>query len=133
MSETLWMWRRAWALVDRAERVQRQLFEPRPTSRRRSPVWEPPIDVYETDEGYHVMAALPGVQPEGLELAVEGRVVTIAGQGSRPMYGEAVVHRLEIPHGCFERRVALPPGSYELDSQRWVHGCLVLLVRRVHA
>lgn len=133
VSETLWMWRRAWALVDRAERLQRQLFEPRTKARRSTPVWEPPIDVYETSEGYHVVVALPGVDPGGLELAVEGHVLAVAGHGSRPALGEAVVHRLEIPHGCFERRVALPPGAYEIGSQRWVDGCLVLLVRRVRA
>ena len=130
MSETLWMWRRAWALVERAERLQRQVFEPRATTRSR-PVWEPPIDVYETDEGFRVVVALPGVDPGRLEVAIEGPVLSIAGHGARPAFGQAVVRRLEIPHGCFERRVALPPGTFEVHEHEWRNGCVVLHVQRV--
>jgi len=42
-----------------------------------------------------------------------------------------VVHRLEIPHGRFERRVALPPGSYEVERKELVNGCLLLGLKKL--
>jgi hypothetical protein len=42
----------------------------------------------------------------------------------------AAIHRLEIPHGRFERRIELPPGRYELERQGLVNGCLVVSLRR---
>jgi len=131
MSDTVWMWRRAWALVERAERLQRQIFEPGAAARpAHVPVWEPPIDVYETAAGFHVVVALPAVDPERLELAIDGRVLTIAGHCRRPSYEGAVVRRMEIPHGCFERRIALPAEGFAIGSHELVDGCLILLVRR---
>jgi HSP20 family protein len=36
------------------------------------------------------------------------------------------LHRLEIPYGRFERRIALPGGRYELLERSYTNGCLVL-------
>jgi HSP20 family protein len=38
----------------------------------------------------------------------------------------SAVHRLEIPYGGFERRIALPAGRYRLIEQACANGCLVL-------
>jgi len=131
MSETVWMWRRAWALLDRAERLQRQLFEPdAPGPRRaRTPVWEPPTDVYETAEGLYVVVALPGVDPMRVEVTIEGRLLRITGHCGRPSFEGAVVHRVEIPRGCFERQVVLPAEGYAMRMSAMEHGCLTLIVR----
>jgi hypothetical protein len=40
------------------------------------------------------------------------------------------IHRLEIPHGRFERRITLAPGSYEVGRRDLVNGCLTLSLRR---
>ena len=43
----------------------------------------------------------------------------------------AAIQRLEIPHGHFERRLALPAGTWQLAGQELANGCLqLLLVRR---
>ena len=43
----------------------------------------------------------------------------------------AAIQRREIPHGRFERRLALPAGHWQLAGQELAHGCLqLLLVRR---
>jgi hypothetical protein len=36
------------------------------------------------------------------------------------------VRQLEIPYGAFERRIALPPGRFEVGKPELVQGCLVL-------
>jgi hypothetical protein len=42
----------------------------------------------------------------------------------------AIIHRLEIPHGRFERRIELPPGQYEFGRQELAHGCLMIGLRK---
>jgi HSP20 family molecular chaperone IbpA len=130
-TETVWMWRRAWSLLERAERLQRQIYEPRPAGAERQPVWEPPIDVYETSEGYQVLVALPGVDPTQIEVELEGTVLTVAGRCGRLCEELSAVRRMEIPRGSFERRLELPGESLRIVSQRLANGCLVLFVSRI--
>ena len=36
------------------------------------------------------------------------------------------IHRLEIPHGRFERRIRLPGAQWELGRSTLANGCLLL-------
>ena len=54
-------------------------------------------------------------------------------RGERPMPSvcqRAAIHRLEIPYGRFERRIALPPGSYRLHEQLLEDGFLIVVLRQ---
>jgi HSP20 family molecular chaperone IbpA len=121
-----WMWERARSLLDQAERVQKNFFAPgRPGTRR--PSWEPPADVFETPTEVWVLVTLPGVAPDSVRVEIFQSDITVCGERAQPpAFRSAVVHRLEIPHGRFERRVSLPPGRYELTHQELVNGCLFL-------
>jgi HSP20 family molecular chaperone IbpA len=44
----------------------------------------PLIDVYETDEAFVVVADMPGVRPDGLEVVAERETLTIRGRVIRP-------------------------------------------------
>ena len=55
----------------------------------------------------------------------------IAERGLPPELRDAVIHRLEIPLGRFERRVPLPPGRYEAARRYAVHGCLLVTLRKL--
>lgn len=124
------MWAEACALLDRAERLQRQFFHP-PASLAAQASWEPPVDLFEADGALLIVAALPGVRAEALQLAVEGDVLSIAGtRGLPPESAGLAIRRLEIPTGRLERRIPLPPGPFELVEQRFADGCLTLLLRR---
>ncbi|HEX6883108.1 MAG TPA: Hsp20/alpha crystallin family protein [Planctomycetota bacterium] len=124
-SET-WMWERARSMLDQADKLQRTFFAPaRPGTR--APSWAPPADVFETGTEVWVVVTLPGVAPETVQVEVFQNDVTICGlRAQPPAFRAATVHRLEIPHGRFERRVTLPPGHYELAHQELVLGCLFL-------
>ena len=125
-----WTWQRAWELLDRAERLNRTFFLRRVSASR--PVWEPPVDVFESQAQFLVVVALPGVQAERVELAVSGNQLVVAGERSRPQVCEHLtVRRMEIPHGRFERRIELPPGRYQLASRELVDGCLVVALDRL--
>src|SRR5947199_3790894 len=65
-----WMWSEACAMLARAEGLHRELF--RPVGRSAPvPAWEPPVDVLETDHEVLVLVALPGVNPDRVEAAID--------------------------------------------------------------
>ena len=125
-----WMWGEALAMLARADRLHRQFFQPAPGHARQAG-WEPPVDVLETATEVLIIAALPGVREEDVHLAIEGAALLIGGERVSPAeLGSAVIHRLELPQGRFERRVPLPPGLYDQIRRRTVNGCLVVSLRK---
>lgn len=127
-----WMWSDALQMLERAERLQRQLFQPA-SARSRTPAWEPPIDVLETEKEILVLAALPGVDPNQIQLVINNGVLVIAGERCLPdELRTAVIHRLELPQGRFERRIALPQGRYELARPSVINGCLAIVLHKLN-
>ena len=79
------------------------------------------------------MVALPGVPPDRLEIRLDSAALAIAGVRPLPEFPRsAVLHRLEIPYGRFERRIELPAGRFELETHELMHGCLVLALRKLY-
>ena len=127
-----WMWSDAVEVLLRAERLQRQTFQPGRSRTRATACWEPPVDMLETDEALLVFAALPGVDPERINVAIDGGNLLIAGERVLPAeLRTASIHRLELPQGCFERQLALPPGRYEVQRPAVVNGCLAIVLRKL--
>jgi HSP20 family molecular chaperone IbpA len=124
------MWSEACELLDRAERMHRQFFRPG-FSAAQSASWEPPVDIFETSRGLWIIAALPGVAPERLDVSINSHELTITGTRPLPAVARgAVIHRLEIPYGRFERRIRLSAGGFELVRSELVYGCLVVNLTR---
>ncbi|MFN4088836.1 MAG: Hsp20/alpha crystallin family protein [Alphaproteobacteria bacterium] len=122
----VWMWDEACEMLDRAERLNRQFFVPVSAHARR-PGWEPPLDILETEDALWIVAALPGVSLDNLEVVVDSGVLIVRGERRLPdALRHAAIHRLEIPHGRFERRIVLPAGRYEAARPDLTDGCLVL-------
>lgn len=44
----------------------------------------PPVDIFENDQSFVVLADLPGVGPDGLEVITERDTLTIRGRTDRP-------------------------------------------------
>jgi HSP20 family molecular chaperone IbpA len=124
------MWAEALELLQDAERLQRQFF--RVGVLQGAPCWEPPVDLYEHGNELTLLVALPGVSAQQLEVVLAPTMIIVRGERSLPANSRrAAIHRLEIPYGRFERRIALPPGEFELSDRRLEHGCLVLELRRL--
>lgn len=122
-----WMWGEALALLDRAERLQRQFFHV-------ADAWEPPVDIIDAGEELRVQVALPGVQGGDLTVVLEPGAVTVSALRAFPSGdGNARIHRLEIPYGRFARRIGLPAPALELESQSFQDGVLTLVFRRMEA
>jgi HSP20 family molecular chaperone IbpA len=119
------MWAEACEMLERAERLQRHLFQLHWLSRRR-PNWEPPVDVFETEHDLKVIVLLPGVAPDRVVVTVEGGQLIVVGERRLPILGPVTIHRLEIPYGWFEKRIRLPAMGYELIASEFANGCLVI-------
>lgn len=125
-----WMWAEACSVIQQAERLHREFFRVG-LPRGRAPAWEPPVDIFEMDEVLMISAALPGVAAENIQVVIEGDVLTIAGARLLPEPDRtALIHRLEIPYGRFERRIRLPAGPLRVVRNQFVNGCLELTLQR---
>jgi HSP20 family molecular chaperone IbpA len=56
----------------------------------------PPVDIYETQDGLVVLADLPGVAKEALDVRVDNHVLTIRGHARHGVPGEAVYREYEL-------------------------------------
>ena len=121
-----WMWAEACAMIERAEHLHRQFFRPG-FARAPAANWEPPVDVFESERELTIVAALPGVEPQDIEISIEQDALLIAGVRRLPTVARGTaIHRVEIPHGRFERRIRLPGPQWELGRSTLVNGCLLL-------
>jgi len=122
-----WMWSEAFEVLARAERMHRQFFQPSGSSG----CWEPPVDVLETEHVVLVLIALPGVDLGEVKALIEDGALIVAGSRTYPPeMRTAVIHRLELPQGRFERRVRLPPGRYAKIDRSSSHGCLLITLTK---
>lgn len=120
-----WMLSEAVETLARAERMHRQFFRLHPSEPASEPSWEPPIDVLETEREILVFVALPGVDPDNVTAVIDNGVLIVSGRRVLPReLRDAMIHRLELPQGRFERRLQLPAGRYGV-RQFVQNGCLV--------
>jgi len=127
---TGWMWIHACEVIVKAERLQRQFFQPS-ASQRALAIWEPPVDVFEDDGEIVIVVAMPGVAPERVQVTHEPGTLVV--RGVRPLSISGLRHRvrqLEIPYGAFERRIPLPQGRLEIGAPELAQGCLTLRLRK---
>ncbi|HET7766394.1 MAG TPA: Hsp20/alpha crystallin family protein [Burkholderiales bacterium] len=124
-----WVWAEALELLREAGQIQRRFFQ---LGASEAPAWEPAVDLYETEEGLTLEVALPGVARDGVEIVLEPGTVVVRGDRGFPVEQQrAVIYRLELPYGRFERRIPLPAGQYRLTDRRLENGCLTLALRRL--
>jgi HSP20 family protein len=91
-------------------------------------VWRPNIDVYESIEEIIVLADMAGLNKEDLHIEVDRKKIKIAGaRKAIPLLKNARYCQAEIPHGHFERNVALPaPVDVQSAVASYADGILVV-------
>ena len=95
------------------------------------PAFIPLVDIYETKTGLVVVADLPGVSPEGLEVTLEKRVLSIYGRVEEDApEGYSQAYR-EYEVGDFERQFTLS-GDFDMNGieANLKHGVLHLAIPR---
>ncbi len=78
--------------------------------------WEPAADVYQAADGWLVKFDLPGVQPQDVNLGIQGRRLSVGGV-RRDRFQQAGLrfYRMEISYNSFQRSIELPK---EIDESR---------------
>ena len=132
------IWQRANDLLQQAERIHRNFLQVAAGARfrathGRTPSWEPPVNVVETDESLWVISALAGVAVDRVDVRLEGRDLVIAGERPLPKCCyDGELKLWEIPLGRFERRVRLVDGenSLLLGNISFQDGLLIIELRK---
>ncbi len=71
--------------------------------------WVPPTDVFEDAAGLKIVAELPGLTRDDVQLTVENHTLTIRGEKKQVAEEKSTrVHRYERSYGAFERSFTLP-------------------------
>lgn len=71
--------------------------------------WLPPVDIFETEDEVVLIAEIPGVKEEELDIQMSEGVLTLKGEKKYPMDGENDnYYRLERSYGKFNRSFTIP-------------------------
>lgn len=86
---------------------------------------QPPVDIYETQNGLVLLADLPGVAPGDLDVRLEDDILTIRGKAQHAITADPIYREFELMN--FFRQFEL---SDQVDQEkitaRLNHGVLVL-------
>lgn len=72
-----------------------------------APGWTPPVDLYETSTEFVLIAELPGLSRDQIDIQAEDNRIMIRGERSGQVPCDHY-HRIERGHGQFSRTFALP-------------------------
>ena len=88
--------------------------------------WKPPMDMNETPEEVIIVAEVPGVDKDDLEVEISSKAVRIKGNRyTRHCSGNATYRLAELQYGSFERILFLPaPIDPEIVSAAYQNGLL---------
>jgi len=97
----------------------------------RSTIWNPPTDVYETEDNLTIRVEVAGMRDEDFEVALEKNLLMIAG--NRPDQSERrAYHQMEIMYGKFEIAIQLPVDiDIETAHAEYKDGFLTILFPRM--
>lgn len=90
----------------------------------------PPVDIYETDQGLHVVADLPGVARDDLKIRVEKGVLTIEGRTRQTSVGDALRNEYRL-HNFFRQFTLSDEVDVERIRAELKHGVLHVDLPRV--
>jgi len=97
-----------------------------------------PLDAYATDEEFVLIAAVPGVDPEALEVTINKNTITLTGETPDVTASEeakdAQWYLHELPSGSFSRSVTVPS---DVDASKadasFENGVLKLVLPKAEA
>lgn len=80
---------------------------------RTRPVFRPRTDIYETGDGIVLMAEMPGVAPDAIDITLDKRVLTISGRARAALHEGYRQTYAEYAEGDYERAFTL---SEDIDD-----------------
>jgi HSP20 family protein len=72
-------------------------------------IWEPPVDIYETDDALVLQVELPGVSKDAVNVELHEHTLRLSGERTRePAVTGGQYYREEGRYGAFQRAFRLP-------------------------
>ena len=98
-------------------------------------VWGFPLDVTENEDTFTVKAAVPGMNPDDLEITITDNVLTIKGETQdEEVRDDEKVHLRERRFGSFMRSISLPtPVESDNVEANMENGVLTLQIPKAEA
>lgn len=129
-----------WNMLHQLQREMNSLFDNRlPTTGENGDVatsdWAPAVDIKEEDDRFLVLADIPGVDPDDIEVSMENGILSIKGERKSEHTEEKEGYkRIERSYGSFHRRFTLPesadPDGIAAKSK---HGALEVIIPKREA
>lgn len=92
-------------------------------------VWQPAIDVYETDSELVVVVELAGVNEDDMEIVVDGDTFIIRGERrTTRVSSRCTYYQMEVSSGRFERTITLPLAVDPTKARASYQGGLVEVI-----
>jgi HSP20 family protein len=94
--------------------------------------WYPNVDVSEGKRDIIVKAEIPGVDKEGIDISLDGRLLTIRGEKKHEQEeSDEHYHRVESSFGIFKRTIELPADidKNEVDA-KYKNGVLKIKLKK---
>jgi len=122
-----------WAELIRMQREMDRIFN-RFEATTRAHVF-PPINIYESETEFLLIAELPGIDPGKLDVTVVRNELILKGERPAPILPEgSAVHRRERTFGSFSRSFTLPESvDGENVKATWKDGLLEVVVPKLPA
>ncbi|MCB1560465.1 MAG: Hsp20/alpha crystallin family protein [Xanthomonadales bacterium] len=74
--------------------------------------WTPRVDIKEENDRFLILADVPGVDPDKIEIDMDNGILSIRGERGASVVEEGErFSRVERSHGAFYRRFALPDSA----------------------
>jgi HSP20 family protein len=92
--------------------------------------WAPAVDIKEDEKAFTLLADIPGVDPDEIEVTMDKGVLTIKGERqSEKKTEEENYKRVERQYGVFYRRFTLPDSANaEAIEAHSEHGVLKIII-----
>ena len=96
--------------------------------------WEPPVDIYETDDALVLQVELPGVCKDAVNVELHEHTLRLSGERTRePAVTGGQYHREEGRYGAFQRAFRMPTIVDEAKIQATYHDGVLALRLPKHA
>lgn len=113
-----------WSLLEQFRNEINRLSETQDDGRGSSYVatsdWAPVVDIAENADAYLLLADLPGVEPDAIDIQMENGVLSIKGERALGTLERDAYKRIERPRGTFHRRFSMPEAA---DASRITAKC----------
>lgn len=99
-----------WSLLNQFSRELDSIFhQPNGEGSVATSDWTPAVDIKESDSSFTLIADIPGVDPENIDVHMEDGVLTIKGERETSKTDEREGYkRVERSYGSFYRRFSMP-------------------------